>query len=64
MANYAKVSELDYIHFLLAAQTAYRCVEAAKTDGALPDPVAHDAYTRLLQRQPPETEALWQETQP
>ena len=62
MANYAKVCDVDYIHFLLAAQTAFSCVEAAKTDGALPDPVAHDAYTRLLTRQPPEASALWQET--
>src|SRR5687768_3560163 len=64
MANYAKVSDVDYIQFLMAAQTAYSCVEAAKTDGALDDPPAHDAYTRLLTRQPPDTEALWRETQP
>jgi putative transposase len=63
MATYAKVSGLDYIPFLLAAQTAFSCVEAAKTDGAPDDPPAHDAYTRLLTRQPPDTEALWQETQ-
>jgi putative transposase len=63
MANHAKVSERDYIQFLLAAQTAFSCVEAAKTDGAPDDPPAHDAYTRLLTRQPPDTEALWQETQ-
>lgn len=63
MATYAKLSELDYIQFLLAAQTAFSCVEAAKTDGALDDPPAHDAYTRLLTRQPPDTEALWTPTQ-
>jgi hypothetical protein len=33
MANRAKVSDVDYIPFLLAAQTAFSCVEA-KTDGA------------------------------
>ncbi len=64
MATPAKLSDLDYIQFLLAAQTAFSCVEAAKTDGAPDDPPAHDAYTRLLTRQPPDTEALWQETQP
>lgn len=63
MANLAKVSDVDYIEFLLAAQTAFSCVEAAKTDGAQESPPAHDAFTRLLQRQPPDTEALWQETQ-
>jgi hypothetical protein len=63
MANYAKVSDLDYIPFLLAAQTAFSCVEAAKTDGAPDDPAAHDAYSRLLTSQSPDTEALWRETQ-
>jgi hypothetical protein len=64
MATPAKVSDLDYIQFLLAAPTAFSCVEAAKTAGVPDEPPAHDAYTRLLQRQPPDTEALWQETQP
>lgn len=64
MANYAKVTDLDYIQFLLCAQCVFSCVEAAKTDGAPDDPPAHDAYTRLLSRQPPDTEALWQETTP
>jgi hypothetical protein len=60
-----KVEALDYIQFLLAAQTAFSCVEAASSQsGAQEEPPAHDAYTRLLLRQPPDTEALWQETQP
>jgi len=64
MATPAKVSDLDYIQFLLAAQTAFSCAEAARTDGAPDNPPAHHAYTRLLTRQPPNTEALWTETQP
>src|SRR5579859_7686376 len=65
MATPAKVDDLDYIQFLLAAQTAFSCVEAARTASGEPDhPPAHDAFTRLLQRQPPDTEALWQETHP
>ena len=65
MATQAKVTDVDYIQFLLAAQTAFSCVEAACTAGGEWDePPAHDAYTRLLLRQPPDTEALWQETQP
>ena len=64
MATPAKVSDFDYIQFLLAATSAFSCVEAARTDGVPDDPPAHDAYTRLLTRQPPDTVALWRETQP
>jgi putative transposase len=64
MATSAKVSDIDYIQFLLAAQTAFSCVEASHTHGAQDNSPAHDAFTRLLQRQPPDTEALWQETAP
>lgn len=65
MATPAKVCDLDYIQFLLAAQTAFSCVEAARTASGEPhETAAHDAFTRLLTRQPPDTEALWQETQP
>jgi hypothetical protein len=64
MATPAKLTDLDYIQFLLAAHSAFSCVEAAKTDGASDQPPAHDAYTRLLTRQPPDTEALWREAQP
>lgn len=64
MATLVKVSDVDYIQFLLAAQTAFSCVEAAKTAGVSDESPAHDAYIRLLTRQPPDTEALWQETQP
>lgn len=65
MATPAKVADLDYIQFLLAAQTAFSCVEAARSAPGVPeDPPAHDTYTRLLKRQPPDTEALFAETQP
>ncbi len=59
-----KVADVDYIQFLLAATTAFSCVEAAQTHGVPDETPAHDAFTRLLSRQPPDTEALWQETQP
>jgi putative transposase len=64
--NAPKCDEIDYIHFLIAAQKVFTCTEAARsqphagTDAA----PAHDAFTRLLQRQPPDTEALWQEAKP
>jgi hypothetical protein len=58
--NPPKCDELDYIHFLIATQKVFTCTEAARCqpEGKAP---AHDAFTRLLQRQPPDTEALWQE---
>jgi hypothetical protein len=58
------VDDVDYIHFLVAEQKAFTCTEASRShpDGnAAP---AHDAFTRLLQRRPPDTEALWQEAEP
>jgi hypothetical protein len=63
--NPPKCNELDYINFLVAAQQVFSSVEASKTH---PAPVgdsapAHDAYTRLLQRLPPDSEALWQEVE-
>jgi hypothetical protein len=63
MPTQPKVTDVDYIQFLLAATTAFSCVEAAKTHGVPAETLAHDAFTRLLLRQPPDTEALWQETQ-
>jgi putative transposase len=56
--NAPKVTESDYIQFLIAAQRVYSCVEAERVS---PEVVAHDAYTRLLSRLPPDTEALWEE---
>lgn len=64
MATLAKVCDVDYLQFLLAAQVAFSCVEASHTSGAQDVSPAHDAFTRLLLRQPPDTEALWHETAP
>jgi len=61
--NPPKVDDLDYIHFLIAAQKVFTCTEAARSQPASEDAPAHDAFTRLLQRRPPDTEALWQEAQ-
>ena len=38
MATPAKVFDYDYIQFLLAANFAFSCIEAARTDGAPDDP--------------------------
>lgn len=56
--NAPKVNENDYMQFLIAAQRVYSCVEAERVS---PQAAAHDAYTRLLSRLPPDSKALWQE---
>jgi hypothetical protein len=62
--NAAKCDEYDYINFLIAAQQVFSAVEAAKTHPSGAAGPAHDAYTRLLQRVPPDSKALWQEVKP
>lgn len=62
--NPAKVDELDYIHFLVAAQKVFSTTEAARVRSGEKTAPAHDAYTRLLQRMPPDSEALWSEVEP
>jgi len=59
--NPPKCDDLDYIHFLIAAQRVFTCTEAARCQPEGDQAPAHDAFTRLLQRQPPDTAALWQE---
>ena len=61
--NAARCDELDYIQFLVAAQGG-TCTEAARCQPASPEAPAHDAFTRLLRRQPPDPEALWREVGP
>lgn len=61
--NPPKVDEYDYIQFLLAAQRVFSAVEASKVGSGEPVAPAHDAYTRLLQRLPPDSQALWQEVE-
>ncbi len=59
--NPAKCDDLDYIHFLIASMGVFSCTEAARCQLPGENNPSHDAYTRLLQRQPPDTEALWDE---
>ena len=59
--NPPKADDLYYIHFLIAAQKVFTATEAARCQPGNPDPPAHDAFTRLLRREPPDTEALWEE---
>jgi hypothetical protein len=59
--NPPKCDDLDYIHFLIVAQKVFTCTEAARCQPEREKAPAHDSFTRLLHRQPPDTEALWQE---
>jgi hypothetical protein len=61
--NTPKCTEYDYINFLVAAQQVFSAVEAARSHPEGERKPAHDAYTRLLQRLPPDSEALWAEVQ-
>jgi putative transposase len=61
--NRPKCDELDYINFLIAAQQVFSSVEASRTHPAEERAPAHDAYTRLLKRVPPDSEKLWQEVE-
>jgi len=62
--NPPKVDEYDYIQFLVAAQRVFSTVEASKVVSGEAAAPAHDAYTRLLQRIPPDSQSLWQEVEP
>jgi putative transposase len=59
--NAPKVSDLDYINFLVAAPRVVSCTEAARVQPDRPRRAAHDALTRLLQRLEPATAPLWRE---
>jgi hypothetical protein len=59
--NTPKCTEYDYINFLVAAQQVFSAVEASRSHPESERRPAHDAYTRLLQRLPPDSEALWVE---
>ena len=62
--NPPKCDEMDYIYFLIAAQRVFSSLEASRTHPAQELAPAHDAYTRLLQRLPPDSNALWEEVRP
>jgi putative transposase len=59
--SHAKVSESDFIDFLIANPRQATATEAQRTQTDSVDPAAHDAYTRLLHRLEPDSNALWNE---
>ena len=62
--NPSKCSEYDYINFLIASTKIFVCFKASRCQLIDEHSASHDAFTRLLQRQPPDTEALWNDVQP
>jgi hypothetical protein len=61
--NAPKVTDLDYINFLVAAPKVVSCTEAARVQPEGPRRAAHDALTRLLQRLEPDSTPLWREAE-
>jgi hypothetical protein len=63
-----KVSDADFIDFLIATPRRATATEAVRTQPPAGDPgvaaAAHDAYTRLLHRLEPDAQALWEEVRP
>lgn len=58
--NKAKVSEVDYIDFLIGTQRVYSCTEAERVTPE--NKKSHDSYTRQLHRLFPTSERLWEES--
>ncbi len=59
--NPPKVSDEDYINFLIATPRVCSGVEAARVAPDEESPPAHDAFTRLLHRLEPDAATLWRE---
>lgn len=62
--NPPKVTDEDYINFIIATPREVTATEAERVQTASQDAPAHDAFTRLLSRLEPDSEILWQETEP
>jgi hypothetical protein len=59
--NPPKVSDEDYINFIIATPRDVTATEAMRVQPESIDAPAHDAFTRLLTRLEPDPETLWQE---
>jgi putative transposase len=62
--NPPRVTDRDYIEFLLATPRVATATEAARVQPNRPNAPAHDAFTRLLTRLEPEPAVLWDEVRP
>jgi hypothetical protein len=59
--NPPKVTDEDYINFIIATPRDVTATEAERVQPESKDAAAHDAFTRLLQRLEPDAETLWTE---
>ncbi|MCP9493368.1 MAG: transposase [Pyrinomonadaceae bacterium MAG19_C2-C3] len=59
--NPPKVTDEEYINFLIATPRTCSGVEAARVAPDTESPPAHDAFTRLLHRLEPDAATLWEE---
>jgi hypothetical protein len=56
-----KCTDLDYINFLIAASTVFSRTQAARCYPSVTNAPSHNCFTRLLQKQPSDSEPLWAE---
>lgn len=59
--NPPKVTDEDYINFIIATPRVVTATEAERVQPASQNAPRHDAFTRLLQRLEPDSEQLWEE---
>ncbi len=59
--NPPKVTDEDYINFIIATPRDVTATEAGRVQPESKNAPAHDAFTRLLSRLEPDAETLWQE---
>ncbi len=59
--NSPKVTDADYINFIIATPRDVTATEAERVQPESKDAPAHDAFTRLLSRLEPDAETLWEE---
>ncbi|MEP7038790.1 MAG: transposase, partial [Acidobacteriota bacterium] len=59
--NPPKVTDEDYINFIIATPREVTATEAGRVQPEGKDASAHDAFTRLLARLEPDAETLWQD---
>src|SRR5665647_1617837 len=52
---------IQLVKYCIAASNVFSCTETARCYPFVANAPYHDAFTRCLQRQPPDTEALWDE---
>ena len=62
--NPPKVTDEDYINFIIATPRDVTATEAERVQPESKDAPAHDAFTRLLSRLDPDAETLWTEARP